>query len=60
MAALNSNQKDIKQMFDLLESKNISVTKYERLLQKIGKYADSVGETAYFKQILKEAILAAN
>ena len=54
---LNENQKDIKEMFDMLNTKNISSRKYETFLLRIEDYAKSKGECPYFKQILLEEIL---
>lgn len=58
MITLNQNQKDVKKMFDTLNSKKTSSKKYEEMLQKIGKYAESVKESEYFRQIVKDDLLS--
>lgn len=49
MKHLSINQKEIKEMFDNLNTKSISSRKYESLLQEIGCYATSKNEDAFFK-----------
>lgn len=57
METRNQNQIDIKEMFNLLGTKNISTAKYEKLLNGISTYAKSVKEEKFFKALLKEDIL---
>lgn len=55
-SAKNQNQKDVKEMFDLLNTKNISTKKYQSMLSQISTYAKQNGEEKFFKAILKEDI----
>ena len=57
MKDLTAIQKEIKEMFDILNAKSISNRKYESLLQKIGRYATSKNEDLFFKEIVKAEIL---
>lgn len=55
-SAKNQNQKDVKEMFDLLNTKKISTKKYQGMLDQISAYAKQNGEEKFFKAILKEDI----
>ena len=57
MKTLTATQKEIKEMFDVLNTKSISNRKYESLLQEIGRYATSKNEDVFFKGIVRAEIL---
>ena len=53
---LNSIQKNIKKLFDALNTKNISNKKYENFVNQIGKYAEQNNEYEYFETLLFDQI----
>ena len=57
MKTLTATQKEIKEMFDVLNTKSISNRKYESLLQEIGRYATSKNEDVFFKGIVRAEVL---
>jgi len=60
--AANTKQEKINEMFTTLkeaENNNISIRKYETMLNKIGVHAEEVGEYSYFKELLLADIMSA-
>jgi hypothetical protein len=60
MKNLTANQKEIKEMFDILNTKSISNKKYESLLLEIKYYAESKNEHLFFRDLLLAALSKKN